>query len=117
MITYFHNPNCSKSRDGLRQLSEKKGSLNMELRIVHYLDSPPTQQTLEHLFTHYNGPLSDLIRDPFSDSTDSTIDHVIALLRQYPERMQRPLLVYKNQVILGRPVENITQFINDYLSE
>ena len=36
--TYYHNPRCSKSRDGLELLRER----NIEPEVVHYLDTPPT---------------------------------------------------------------------------
>ena len=111
MITYFHHPKCSKSCKGLSLLLQN----NIPFSIHHYLENPPKKKILHHIINQYKGNPIDLIRDPQSIKTHNT-HTIISHLYNHPETMQRPLLVHNNNIILGRPVDNIIQFINDYLT-
>ena len=47
VVTIYHNPRCSKSRQTLKLLQDK----GIEPRIVEYLRTPPDKETLRHLIT------------------------------------------------------------------
>lgn len=114
MITYFHNPNCSKSRKGLALLSDS----SLSFIVQDYLKHPPTRDQLTHIVRHYNGPLSDLLRESLPDNlnTGDTENDVIMHVLHSPKTMQRPLLVSSDCVVVGRPIEEIITFIRDYRS-
>ena len=45
MIKIYHNPRCTKSRQGLALLEEK----NQEIEIIKYLDNIPTEAELKNI--------------------------------------------------------------------
>ena len=111
MITYFHHPNCSKSIKGLELLSKSKLPFN----ICDYLKNPPNKQTLAHIITHYNGNPLDLIRNTENIKTNNK-QTLINHLYNHTKNIQRPILIHNNTIILGRPINNIRQFIDAHLS-
>jgi arsenate reductase (glutaredoxin) len=50
MLTIYHNPQCKKSRAGLKYLQEK----GVDIRIVEYLKKPFTGKELEVLLVKLN---------------------------------------------------------------
>src|SRR5690606_28121938 len=45
MLTIYHNPRCSKSRETLALLQQQ----SQPLQIIEYLKTPPTEDELRHL--------------------------------------------------------------------
>ena len=66
---YYHNPNCSKSREGLRILEAK----NQSFDVKHYLEEPLSKDEVYELFELYNGNFKDLIRAMKSDNMQSKV--------------------------------------------
>ena len=104
---YYHNPSCSKSREGLRILESK----NLTFDVKHYLVDPLSKDEVQDLFTLYGGNFKDLIREreciEFGINVASlTIDSCVAFICQYPIILQRPLLKLPSKVVVGRPPEN-----------
>ena len=50
MIKIYHNPRCSKSRQGLEILNNS----NTEFKIIKYLDTPPTAKELKDVISKLN---------------------------------------------------------------
>ncbi|RYZ95917.1 MAG: arsenate reductase (glutaredoxin), partial [Moraxellaceae bacterium] len=48
MVTLYHNPRCSKSRQALELLQAQ----GCEPHIVRYLDNPPTAKALKELLSN-----------------------------------------------------------------
>jgi len=106
VITIFHNPSCTKSRNALDTLEER--SLRYER--VDYVDAPPSRQTLELLVSLLVDPVHELIRttdarfralglDPAAYKTSRA---VVELLLVHPELMQRPILVHHDRAVIAR---------------
>lgn len=113
MITIYHNPRCSKSRETLA-LIESLNSSGAPVNIVEYLKTPPTVQELEALHRQLARPVRDMLRDnedPYKtlglareDLTDAQAYEAIAA---HPILLQRPIVVYKNKAAIGRPPEAV----------
>ncbi|MEZ7994573.1 MAG: ArsC/Spx/MgsR family protein [Candidatus Poseidoniaceae archaeon] len=115
MPTLYHNPRCSKSRQGL----ELCNSSETEVIVVNYLKQKLTENELTGIISRFGGCPSKLIRnsdDAFKKSQYFELDlinpvNVLAILHNLPQVMQRPLLDDGNNVIIGRPPENFKNLL------
>lgn len=113
-LQIFHNPRCSKSR----QAMEAVESAGTDAEVVKYLDVPPDRATLESVIDKLEDDVSDLVR--VGDATSKGIDlpdvldrdAVIGVLLEYPELMERPVLVKGDRAIIGRPTERVQPFLD-----
>ena len=88
-IILYHNNNCSKSRECLKLLQEKK----VEFQIRNYLKSPLTIKELESIIKNLNDNIEDLLRD--KKLIDSN-------LLKSPDKLAK--IIFSNQKILQRPI-------------
>ncbi len=113
MIKIYHNPRCSKSRQGLAIL-EKNGA---DFTIIKYLEEKITFEELSEIISLLDiKPLS-LIRkgeqiwkDNFKGK-ELTDSEIINAMITYPKLIERPIVVNKNQAVIGRPPEDIFNII------
>ncbi|AOL08110.1 MULTISPECIES: arsenate reductase (glutaredoxin) [Burkholderia] len=113
MITIYHNPRCSKSRETLA-LVESLNTTGAPLNVVEYLKTPPTIEELEALHRQLGRPVRDMLRDgeePYKalnlarvDLTDADAYAAIAV---HPILLQRPIVVYRGKAAIGRPPESV----------
>jgi arsenate reductase len=115
MATLYHNPRCSKSRQGLELCNDSK----VKVEVVHYLKTNLTKSELEGIISRLDGCVSSLIRngdDAFKQSQYSTLDltdenNVLTILLKLPQVMQRPLLDDGTRVIIGRPPQDFNEIL------
>ena len=115
MITIYHNPRCSKSRETLA-LIETLNPGATPVNVVEYLNTPPTVQELETLHRQLERPVRDMLRDneePYktldlgrADLTDAQAYEAIA---SHPILLQRPIVVYNGKAAIGRPPESVRE--------
>jgi arsenate reductase (glutaredoxin) len=112
-IKIYHNPRCRKSREVFHLLTEK----SIDFDTVLYLNQPPSKDTVSWLFNTYLGNPEDLIRknetlwkENFKGKS-MTKEAIIESVTKHPILLERPLLVTEDSVILGRPLENISSFL------
>jgi arsenate reductase len=109
MITIYHNNRCGKSRNALAILIEK----NTEFNVVDYLKNPPTTQELENILMKLNMSPIDLIRKGESVYKENYKDKIftnaewIQIMVNNPILIERPIIVYGNKAVIGRPPENV----------
>ncbi len=114
-VVVFHNPRCSNSRSALQLLGERGD----QVEIIEYLKTPPDRATLDGLLDILVDPPADLVRhdqrfaelglDPDGYGDRSA---VVELLLEYPELMQRPVLVSGGRAIIARPpAETVPAFL------
>jgi arsenate reductase len=109
MITLYHNPRCSKSRQALAMC--EASSMNVQVHL--YLNNPLSSTEIRSVLSRLQGPLNNAIRlkDPKFKSVDSSslepskIDSVVAFLTEHGHLMERPLLDTGLISCVGRPVE------------
>lgn len=114
MVTLYHNPRCSKSRDALSLLREQ----GHEPEIVLYLDTPPTAKALKALLTKLGINARDLLRkgeDAYKELHlgDEKLSEaaLIKAMVENPKLIERPIAINGDKAVIGRPPENVLQVI------
>ncbi|USQ15175.1 arsenate reductase (glutaredoxin) [Legionella lytica] len=108
VITIYHNPRCSKSRETLALLQEK----GLELTIVEYLKTPLNREQLDELKAFF--PFKDFVRnnEPIFKELGLSLDNeeqVLDAMVKEPVLMQRPIVTFQGKAIIGRPPENVLE--------
>ena len=110
VVLVYHNPRWTKSR-GVVSLLEK---LKKPFRIVEYLKEPLEKEDLVFVFRKLNMKPFNLIRKVDSKVKKELIginekddDKIIELLLKFPGALERPIVVFGNRAVIGRPPEKI----------
>jgi arsenate reductase len=114
MVTLYHNPRCSKSRQTLALLEDHGITPN----IVLYLETPPDQATLARLVKQLGISPRELLRkgeDAYKTlnlaNPDLSDDELLAAMAAHPKLIERPIVVNGNRAVLGRPPQNALQIL------
>ncbi len=114
MLKIYHNPRCSKSRQTLQLIKDA----GVEVDVVEYLKTPPTEDELRDLVNKLNLPIEYLIRKGEKiyktefKGKDYSEDEWIKILAKNPKLIERPIVVNEDgEAILGRPPENVGRFL------
>ncbi|NRB17188.1 MAG: arsenate reductase (glutaredoxin) [Rhodobacteraceae bacterium] len=109
MITYWHNPRCSKSRAGLALLQDR----GVEVRQRLYLSDPPSQEEIRQVQALLGVEAIDMMRvkDPlFTElrlSRDAPEAELQAAMAAHPALIERPIAITGDRAVIGRPAERI----------
>lgn len=110
----YHNPRCSKSRDGLAVLS----SFTDDFEIINYLKNPPTIEELKDLLSKLDIKPIELVRTNeaiWKENFKGKIlnnQEIIEALSLYPKLIERPIIIKENNAIIGRSTEIISKFLH-----
>lgn len=114
MITIYHNPRCSKSREGLCFLEQH----NIEHKIIKYLDDNITESELKSILKKLNYTPIQLVRtkealwkENFAQK-DLTDDEIIKIMVENPKLIERPIIINNDKAIVARPIEKIREIID-----
>ena len=109
-LTIFHNSRCSKSRETLALL-EKAGA---DVKVVNYLDTPPTPPELKALLTQLGMKPEEIVRtkeDRYAELGFKTKppqgDEWLKILSANPVLIERPIVTNGKKAVIGRPPENV----------
>lgn len=113
-ITIYHNPACGTSRNTLALIRNS----GVEPTVIHYLETPPSRETLVALIAAMGMPVRDLLRKnvpPFEElglaeerfSDDELIDAMLA----HPILINRPIVVTPLGTKLCRPSEVVLDIL------
>mgnify|MGYP000682526978 CR=1 FL=1 len=113
MIKIYHNPRCSKSRQGV-ELLENSGK---QFEIVKYLENIPSKEELTSIIEKLKIRPIELVRkneaiwkENYKGKELSGSDIIDAML-QNPKLIERPIVVTNTKAAIGRPLENIQNII------
>lgn len=116
MIKIYHNPRCKKSRDGLSILEDS----GKEFEVVKYLEEVPGKEELREVIDCLGITPENLVRkneaiwkEKFKNrllSNEAILDAMIA----YPKLIERPIVLASGKAVIGRPTENISNFLKEY---
>ena len=105
----YHNPRCSKSREGLAIVEASK--INFE--IIQYLDNPITKEELTEIIKLLGIKPLDLVRkneaiwkEKYKGKILSDYEIINAMV-QNPKLIERPIVINNGKAIIGRPPELI----------
>ncbi|MFH0710730.1 MAG: arsenate reductase (glutaredoxin) [Pseudomonadota bacterium] len=113
MITIWHNPKCSKSREALKLLEEK----GLSYEVVKYLETTPSRQEITDLLQKLGISARELMRtkeDLYKELGLAEVTEeskLIDALAEYPKLIERPILIENNRALIGRPVEKVIEFL------
>lgn len=113
-LTLYHNPRCSKSRAALELLHAR----GLEPAVVHYLEAPPSADTLKGLLQRLGIPARALLRtgeDAYKTlnlanpalSEETLIDAMVS----HPKLIERPILARGERAVIGRPVDKLLELL------
>jgi arsenate reductase len=108
MLTIYHNPRCSKSRQTLALIEEQ----NHDVTIVEYLKTPLSVSEIEKLLALLKVSPIDMMRTKeaeFKEQNLAQADDVtlIAAMATTPKLIERPIVSDSTRAIIGRPPENV----------
>ncbi|CAL2076518.1 arsenate reductase (glutaredoxin) [Tenacibaculum sp. 190524A05c] len=113
MIKIYHNPRCSKSRQGLAILEES----GKDFTVVKYLDDQLTKEELTEIIQLLSISPLELVRKNEKiwkenyKGKDLSDSEIITAMIENPKLIERPIVVNKSKAIVGRPPENITSIL------
>ncbi|MDO4229675.1 MAG: arsenate reductase (glutaredoxin) [Capnocytophaga sp.] len=113
MIQIYHNPRCSKSRCALDVLK----SAEIQYEIVDYMKNTITKTELTTIINKLKIKPIDLVRvkesiwkEKFGNKS-LTDDEIIEAMLQFPQLIERPIVIDGEKAIVGRPVEKVIEFL------
>ena len=109
----YHNPRCSKSRQGLAILEETK----LDFEVINYLNTPSTKKELVEILELLKISPIDLVRkneaiwkENYKGKT-LTDNQVIDAMVSNPKLIERPIVINNNKAVIGRPPELIKSIL------
>lgn len=113
MIKIYHNPRCSKSREGLCTLQD----LNHPVEIINYIENPLTFDELQEIIRLLNIKPIELVRtkeaiwkEQFKDK-ELTDKEIITAMVENPKLIERPIVINGNKAVIARPSEKINEVL------
>lgn len=115
-MKYWHNPRCSKSREGLALLQAR----GIAPEIVDYLANPPSATELVAVMDKLGGDPRRLVRFKealagelglSADDTRSAHEWAV-LLAAHPRLIERPVLEDATRAVIGRPTEALLALLD-----
>lgn len=115
MITIYHNPKCSKSRESLQLLKEN----DVSPTIIEYLKDFPSKSDLKEILKKLKLPVTEIIRFKENVAKELNItakdkkseDEWLNLIIENPILLERPIIVKNKNAVIGRPPENILSIL------
>jgi len=113
-LTIYHNPRCSKSRQTLK-LIEDAGA---DVAIVLYLENMVSAAHIRELLSKLGfASAQQLMRKgeavykELALKSEEDEGKLIAAMAAHPKLIERPIVVKGDKALLGRPPENVAQFL------
>ncbi len=113
MITLYHNPRCSKSRQCDIFLTDLKS----DVKVINYMKEPFTEDSLTALLKKLAIKPIELVRknekewkELFKDK-NLTDTELINVMVAHPKLIQRPIVVNGDKAVICRPLEEINKVL------
>ncbi|MCH8538210.1 MAG: arsenate reductase (glutaredoxin) [Alkalimonas sp.] len=114
MLTIYHNPRCSKSRQTLEILQQQP----LDITVIEYLKTPLGPAELQDLLTKLAMSPRQLLRTgelAYKDlqlaQASLTDQQLIEAMCQHPKLIERPIVVRDNRAVIGRPPERVLELL------
>lgn len=109
MVKIYHNPRCSKSREGVQWLQEK----GLEIEIIDYMKNPISLDELKQIIKKLDIRPIELVRtketiwkENFA-SKEMTDEEILQSMVDNPKLIERPIVVNQQKAVVARPTELI----------
>ncbi|MDB4297142.1 arsenate reductase (glutaredoxin) [Flavobacteriaceae bacterium] len=113
MIKIYHNPRCTKSRQGVAFLEENK----VEFEIIKYLNEPFTESSLKEVLLQLEMTPMELVRKTEAiwksdyKGKELTDAELVTAMVNNPKLIERPIVVHNNKAVVARPTEKISDIL------
>lgn len=115
MVSIYHNPRCSKSRETLALLQEK----GIDPEVVLYLETPPDEQALKTLLQQLGMSSArelmrrkeDLFKELNLADSELSEDQLLQAMVAHPKLIERPIVINCEQARIGRPPEAVLEIV------
>lgn len=117
MISIYHNPRCSKSRETLALVEEFAARNHIQIEVVEYLKTPLTMEQLAAIRQMLGSAAGDMIRSNEEEFAELCLAQageaaVLRAVAAHPKLLQRPIVVYRGRAAIGRPPELVLDLLN-----
>ena len=113
MISIYHNPRCSKSREGLAILENEK----VNFQVIKYMDQLLSIEELKEIVRLLKIQPLELVRinesiwkENFKNLELSDVD-IIAAMAKHPQLIERPIVINGTKAVIGRPPQRILEVL------
>lgn len=112
-IQILHNSRCSKSREALQYLENQ----NIDFELINIIQNPLNKQEVVLVLQKLGMKAEDLVRKSdalFKEKyAGQELDEEgwVNVLVDNPTLIQRPVVIRDNKAVIGRPLENIVDFL------
>lgn len=113
MIKIYHNPRCTKSRQGLALLEES----GKEFEVIKYLDTSLSTEQLNEIIKILDIKPIELVRKNEAiwkenyRGKDLTDSQIVAAMSENPKLIERPIVILDKNGVIGRPTELINELL------
>lgn len=116
MITIYHNPRCSKSREALAMVEQFATMHGLPLSVVEYLQTPLSVAQLSALRNQLGDNAHAMVRDNEPEYAQlhlaaASEAELLNAIASNPRLLQRPIVVYQGRAIIGRPPERLANLL------
>ena len=109
----YHNPRCSKSRQGLAILEASKYSFET----INYLEVPLLKEELTEIIKLLGISPLDLVRKNEAiwkenyKTKNLSDDDIVTAMIENPKLIERPIVINNGKAVIGRPPELIKSIL------
>ncbi len=109
VITYWHNPRCSKSRAGLALLEEH----GVDVLVRRYLEDAPDLAEVRRVLALLGAAPIEMMRpcEPQFKALglhgESAAEDLLAAMVEHPILIERPIAIGAARAVIGRPPEAV----------
>ncbi|AJW61544.1 Arsenate reductase [Elizabethkingia miricola] len=112
-IQILHNSRCTKSREALQYLENQ----NIDFELINIIQNPLNKQEVASVLQKLGMKAEDLVRKSDALFKEKYVgqeldeDDWVNVLVDNPTLIQRPVVIKDNKAVIGRPLENIVDFL------
>lgn len=112
MITIYHNPRCSKSRETLALIEAISVEKKLPVTVIDYRKTPLSLEQLQELQRQLALPVRAMLRENEDEYATLALAQeedsgLLAALASHPQLLQRPIVSFQGKAAIGRPAENV----------
>ncbi|MEC3862474.1 arsenate reductase (glutaredoxin) [Mesobacterium sp. TK19101] len=113
MITIWHNPRCSKSRQALTLLQDSGANIT----IRKYLEDAPTLDDLRAAQAALGLPVIDMMRPKEPEFRDRGLSRdmddatLLRAMAETPKLIERPIVFRDGKALIARPPERVRDLL------
>jgi arsenate reductase len=109
MLTIYHNPRCSKSRQTLELI---KDNSKKEIKVIEYLKEPMAITDIEKILSLLACSPIEMMRVKEAEFKEQNLKNaddktLITAMVTTPKLIERPIVSDGNKAVIGRPPENV----------